>query len=41
VITLGGAAVGKSPMMPAQPALKGQTATLDALVQIVRGFAAP
>jgi mono/diheme cytochrome c family protein len=38
VITLGGAAVGKSPMMPAQPALKGQTAVLDGLVQIVRGF---
>jgi mono/diheme cytochrome c family protein len=40
-ITLGGAAVGKSPMMPAQPALKGQKATLDALVQIVRSFAQP
>jgi mono/diheme cytochrome c family protein len=40
-ITLGGAAVGKSPAMPAQPALKGQTAVLDALVQIVRGFNAP
>jgi mono/diheme cytochrome c family protein len=41
VITLGGAAVGKSPAMPAQPALKGQTAVLDALVQIVRSFNAP
>ena len=40
-ITLGGAAVGKSPAMPAQPALKGQTAVLEALVQIVRGFNAP
>lgn len=40
-ITLGGAAVGKSPIMPAQPALKGQTALLDALVQIVRSFGTP
>ncbi len=40
-VTLGGAGVGKSPMMPAQPALKGQPATLAALVQIVRGFVAP
>ncbi len=37
-IVFGGAAVGKSPMMPAQPQLKGQTETLAALVKIVRGF---
>ncbi|MFY9341731.1 MAG: c-type cytochrome [Planctomycetota bacterium] len=39
-IVFGGAAVGKSPMMPAQPQLKGKDATLDALVQIVRNFKA-
>jgi hypothetical protein len=38
VIVYGGAAVGKSPMMPAQPQLKGQTETLAALVKIVREF---
>ncbi len=37
-IVFGGAAVGKSPMMPAQPQLKGQTETLAALVKIVRAF---
>ena len=37
-IVFGGAAVGKSPMMPAQPQLKGNDAMLDGLVQIVRGF---
>lgn len=37
-IVFGGAAVGKSPMMPAQPQLKGKDALLDGLVQIVRGF---
>ncbi|MDO8348755.1 MAG: c-type cytochrome [Planctomycetota bacterium] len=37
-IVFGGAGVGKSPMMPAQPQLKGQTAVLEALVKIVRGF---
>ena len=37
-IVFGGAAVGKSPMMPAQPQLKGQEATLEGLVRIVRGF---
>jgi mono/diheme cytochrome c family protein len=37
-IVFGGAAVGKSPMMPAQPQLKGQTEVLDSLVAIVRGF---
>ena len=39
-IVFGGAAVGKSPMMPAQPQLKGQEAVLDGLVRIVRGFKA-
>lgn len=38
VIVFGGAAVGKSPMMPAQPQLKGKTEVLAALVKIVRGF---
>ena len=37
-IVFGGAAVGKSPMMPAQPQLKGKTETLAALVKIVREF---
>jgi mono/diheme cytochrome c family protein len=37
-IVFGGAAVGKSAMMPAQPQLKGQTTLLDGLVQIVRAF---
>lgn len=40
VIVYGGAAVGKSPMMVAQPQLKGNDAVLNGLVQIVRGFAA-
>lgn len=35
-IVFGGAAVGKSPMMPAQPQLKGKTEVLAALTQIVR-----
>lgn len=37
-IVYGGAAVGKSPMMVAQPQLKGNTAVLDGLVAIIRGF---
>lgn len=37
-IVFGGAAVGKSPMMPAQPQLKGKTEVLDALTKIVRAF---
>jgi len=37
-IVFGGAAVGKSPMMPPQPQLKGKDDTLAALVKIVRGF---
>lgn len=39
-VTLGGAAVGKSPQMPAQPQLKGKTEVLQNLVHIVRNFAA-
>ncbi len=38
IILLGGQAVGKSPMMPAQSQLKSQPEVLDALVQIIRGF---
>jgi len=38
VVTLGGAAVGKSPIMPAQPQLKAKSEVLRALVEIVRGF---
>lgn len=37
-IVFGGAAVGKSAMMPPQPQLKGNDALLDGLVQVVRGF---
>ena len=39
VITMGGAAVGKSPAMPAQPQLKGTPRVLEALIQHVRGLA--
>jgi mono/diheme cytochrome c family protein len=35
----GGLAVGKSPIMPAQPQLADKPETLDAMVQIIRGFA--
>ncbi len=37
-ILQGGAAVGKSPMMPAQPALQSKPEVLAALVKIIRGF---
>ena len=37
-IVFGGAAVGKSPMMPAQPQLKGKKEVLEALTRIVREF---
>jgi len=37
-IVMGGAAVGKSPMMPAQPQLREKPAVVMALVNIVRGF---
>ena len=39
VVTMGGAAVGKSPAMPAQPQLKGNPSALDALVAHVRSLA--
>ena len=39
IILLGGQAVGKSPMMPANAHLKDDPATLDGLVQIIRSFA--
>jgi hypothetical protein len=39
VIAQGGAAVGKSPLMPAQPDLAQNQAVLDGLVKIIRGFA--
>lgn len=39
-IVYGGAAVGKSAIMPANPQLKGKKETLAALVKIVRGFRA-
>jgi len=38
-ILVGGAGVGKSPMMPAQPQLKDEPEVLDGLVVIIRGFA--
>ena len=37
-ITYGGAAVGKSPIMPASPDLDSKPEIVDGLVQIVRGF---
>ncbi len=37
-ITYGGAAVGKSPMMPASPDLEAKPEVIEGLVQIVRGF---
>lgn len=38
-ITGGGASVGKSPIMPAQPDLAAKPEVLDGLVKIIRGFA--
>ncbi len=38
IIVGGGHAVGKSPMMPANPGLKDQPEVLDGLVQIIRRF---
>jgi hypothetical protein len=38
-ITGGGASVGKSPLMPAQPDLANNPAALDGLVKVIRGFA--
>ena len=37
-IVMGGAAVGKSPVMPAQPQLKEKPEVVAALVQIIRTF---
>jgi cytochrome c553 len=37
-ILMGGAAVGKSPMMPAQPQLKEKPEVVAGLVQIIRTF---
>jgi mono/diheme cytochrome c family protein len=37
-ITGGGASVGKSPIMPAQPDLASKPEVLEGLVKIVRGF---
>jgi mono/diheme cytochrome c family protein len=37
-IQLGGAAVGKSPLMPASPDLDGKPAVIEGLVKIVRKF---
>jgi mono/diheme cytochrome c family protein len=37
-IVLGGAAVGKSPIMPGSPDLDGKPEVVDGLVKIVRGF---
>ena len=37
-ILMGGAAVGKSPMMPAQPQLKEKPEVVAALVKIIRTF---
>jgi len=38
-ILMGGAAVGKSPVMPAQPQLKEKPEVVNELVKIIRGFA--
>jgi mono/diheme cytochrome c family protein len=38
-ILLGGAAVGKSPIMPGSPDLDSKPEVVDGLVKIVRGFA--
>ncbi|HTJ46736.1 MAG TPA: cytochrome c [Kofleriaceae bacterium] len=37
-ILMGGAAVGKSPAMPAQPQLREKPEVVDALVRIIRTF---
>ena len=39
-ILYGGAAVGKSPVMPASPDLESKPELLDALVKLIRGYAA-
>lgn len=37
-ILMGGAAVGKSPIMPAQPQLRDKPEVVDELVKIIRAF---
>lgn len=37
-ITMGGAAVGKSPIMPASPDLEQKPEVVEGLVKVVRGF---
>jgi cytochrome c553 len=38
VVVMGGAAVGKSPIMPASPDLEEKKDVVDGLVKIIRGF---
>ncbi len=38
IIVRGGAAVGRSPSMPASPDLAGQAQVLDGLVGLIRSF---
>lgn len=38
IIIKGGAAVGKSPLMPPNPDLAGKKEVVDALVKLIRGF---
>jgi len=38
IILEGGAAVGKSPLMPSQPQLKAKPAVVDELVKMIRAF---
>jgi mono/diheme cytochrome c family protein len=38
VITMGGAAIGKSPVMPSSPDLQAKPKVVDELVKIVRAF---
>ncbi len=38
VILMGGAAIGKSPIMPSSPDLQSKPEVVDELVKIVRGF---
>ncbi|MFT3768233.1 MAG: hypothetical protein QM820_22510 [Minicystis sp.] len=37
-IVMGGAAVGRSPMMPASPDLESKPEVVEGLVKIIRGF---
>jgi mono/diheme cytochrome c family protein len=40
IIVEGGAAVGKSPMMPPNPDLKGKPEVVEEIVEMIRGFGA-